>query len=37
MSIDDIVNKEEIEIIGKNIKIENRIYTKDDLDYLEVI
>ena len=34
MSIDDIFNKEEIEIISKNIKIENRIYTKDELRLL---
>ena len=34
MSIDDIFNKEEIEIISKNIKIENRIYTEDELRLL---
>ena len=34
MSIDDIFNKEEIELISKNIKIENRIYTKDELRLL---
>ena len=34
MSINDIFNKEEIELISKNIKIENRIYTKDELRLL---
>ena len=31
MSIEDLFNKEEIELISKTTKIENRVYTKDEL------
>ncbi len=31
MGIEDIFNKEEIELISKTTKIENRVYTKDEL------
>ena len=31
MSIEDLFNKEEIELIFKTTKIENRVYTKDEL------
>ncbi len=31
MSIEDLFNKEEIELISKTNKIENRVYTKDEL------
>ena len=31
MSIEDLFNKEEIVLISKTTKIENRVYTKDEL------
>ena len=31
MSIEYLFNKEEIELISKTTKIENRVYTKDEL------
>ena len=31
MSIEDLFNKEEIELISKTSKIEKRVYTKDEL------
>lgn len=34
MGIDDIFNKEEIELISKTTKIENKVYTKDELRFI---
>lgn len=35
MSIDDIFNKEEIELISEITKIENKAYTKDELKLMK--